>query len=88
MILPTIHRNGTSAVELLAQIRMAADVLSLAIRKLEEAHPNARDYYPQGANAYPIAVREHQTRIQCLMSVRQELEEIAEGILTQQNLDG
>lgn len=75
---PTIHRNGTGQDSLLAQQNNASELLRDAIRALEQAAPNARDYYPQGSEAFPAASKEHRARVIKLMEVRAELEAMAE----------
>lgn len=81
MILPTIHRNGTSGEDLLEQTCTAADAVKVAIRALENAGPNGRDYYPQGPDALQRAATEHRERIAKLAEVVAELEEMAERIV-------
>lgn len=80
MTKPTIHRNGTSREELLEQILKASHAIHLAIRDLQAACPNGRDYYPQGPAVINQAIDEHAARCEKLESVRRELEEIAEQI--------
>lgn len=80
MTFPTIHMNGTNPRDLLEdQMRATGSVLQ-AIHDLENAGPNARDYYPQGPGAFEQAVREHATRVARLVLVRKELEQISEHI--------
>ena len=81
MTLPTIHLNGTSKDELLQQVCDANNALNAAISKLLEATPNARDYYPQGPDAFRSAQKEHHERYMRLQAVRGELEELACGIV-------
>jgi hypothetical protein len=56
--LPTIHLNGTGAADLEAQYRAVRLTIGDAIRLLEHATCNARDFYPQGPGAYEKAVKE------------------------------
>ena len=52
MIIPTVHLNGTSGQDLLEQQQAVLDAL-LAVREaMMAATPNARDYYPQGEDAF------------------------------------
>jgi len=81
MMTPTIHMNGTSRNSLLDEIRDATHALSVAIEKLCAMRPNARDYYPQGQDAFAKAQEEHQSRITAVSAVRQELNALAESIL-------
>lgn len=77
---PTIHLNGTSAEALFASYADATNALREALRFLDEAAPNARDYYPQGDAAYRAAVTEHVSRVERLRDVLQELYELAEHV--------
>ena len=77
MIVPTIHRNGTAKQELIDQLCDAGGAISTAITALENACPNARDYYPQGQGAIQTAIEEHRKRIDALVQVRKELQQIA-----------
>ena len=80
MTLPTIHRNGTHAGDLLEGVLDAKLAINDAIAKLREAMPNGRDYYPQGNDAINQALREHAAREQRLSDVIAELDQIAEHI--------
>lgn len=79
-MIPTIHINGTSRERLLEALVNANDALIRAQMAVAETAPNARDYYPQGPDAIRHADREHLARMQKLIDVRQELEDIAEAI--------
>jgi len=81
MMIPTVHLNGTSRSELLRQFRDAYAALITATDKLAQASPNARDYYPQGDDAYGKARDEHIARMRKLKEVTADLEEIAAAIL-------
>ena len=70
---PTIHLNGTGASPLQNGYEAAYRALTDAINAVNEASPNARDYYPQGAQAYSQAVKEHSRRLAALAQVRDEL---------------
>lgn len=50
--LPTIHLNGTGARTLLKEYQAAYEALQLLQEKLANASCHARDYYPQGHEAY------------------------------------
>jgi len=80
VILPTIHMNGTSARDLLEGLCKAASSLRQAIRDLENAGPNGRDYYTQGPDAMAVAQREHQIRIDMLATVLADLNKISEHV--------
>jgi hypothetical protein len=80
MLFPTVHLNGTAKSDLVAQLESAIDSLFDAERKVSEAEPNGRDFYPQGPNVINQAIAEHVSRLNRLQSVRNELEQILESI--------
>lgn len=69
MTLPTIHMNGTSKRMLLE----GYDDAQFAIRQAQEAigkiEFNARDYYPQGPEAWTQAVQERSEMMHKLADV-------------------
>lgn len=73
MRLPTIHLNGTSREYLFEEAVAAAGALRGAIAALEGMTVNARDYYPQGPDAYSEAAREHRGRIERVRGVLSEV---------------
>lgn len=77
---PTIHRNGTSKPALYEQLLAASAAVRAAIWALAEAAPNARDYYPQGPDAYPQASAQHSARVQKMVDVREELYSLLEHV--------
>jgi hypothetical protein len=79
-MLPTVHLNGTSRAELQKQYEEAHTAIEHAITALAHAAPNGRDYYPQGAHAYGIAAREHESRVERLRNVQAELYAIYESV--------
>ena len=80
MIAPSIHLNGSSAESLLAEYEAAGAALRSALVALGEAAPNARDYYPQGPDAYAQAAREHGSRIERLRAVLEEIAQLHEFV--------
>lgn len=80
MMVPTVHLNGTSKDDLLEQVASAGDAVGRAIDALVLAQPNARDYYPQGSDAFSMATREHLARLAALETVKRELYELLERI--------
>ena len=80
MIVPTVHLNGTSKDELLRQVLEADRAVNVALSRLRDATPNARDYYPQGPDAFREASNAHYLRIARLQSVREELAGIYEAV--------
>ena len=77
---PMVHSNGTSRDALVEQYCDAGAAISKAIRALEAAYPNGRDYYPLGSEALKRATDEHNERIKALVRVREELEALAEYV--------
>jgi hypothetical protein len=80
MMIPSVHMNGTSREELVAQLCHACDGLLTAIDAVSAACPNPRDYYLQGPDAALLAAGEHATRVMTLHRMRDELQAIAEKI--------
>ena len=86
MIIPTIHLNGTPKKMLLEQWEEAYNALLNAQRRLAEAAPHGRDYYPQdfhGAlvgEALYIAQDEHRARMLKIESVMDDLVALCEAI--------
>jgi hypothetical protein len=76
---PTIHMNGTSANQLYEDYEEALDSVREAIKMLEKASPNGRDY-PQGDAAYTTAKKEHDARIAALVKICNELGAILEHV--------
>ena len=84
MMLPTIHLNGTSAEALQEGYCTVADALYLALKELIDNGPNARDYYPQGDEAYREAAKEHEARIRKVQEIRAEILQLQVAILDQE----
>lgn len=78
MMKPSIHLNGTSVQELKFNHELALRGIRQALDLMVKCDPHARDYYPQGPAAFPQAQKEYVIRLQKLMSVRNELEELYE----------
>jgi len=76
MKLPTLHLNGTSRERLADDYGTARTALRNALAAIEDAAPNARDYYPQGNGAFTQAQAEHASRVARLASVLSELGEL------------
>ncbi len=79
-VAPMIHTNGTSKKELVGKLETAVAALYSAIEGLQGTAPHARDYYLQSSDAYGMAKREHDDRMDRLTSVRAELQEIWEQL--------
>lgn len=72
MILPTIHLNGTGAKMLFADYRAAMDAIQDAQEAIRKIEFNARDYYPQGNEAWSAASQEMQDRRLALQRVHDD----------------
>lgn len=77
---PTIHLNGTRQQALLDGVVDAQTAVRLAVEKLTAASPNARDYYPQGPQAFPEADAWFRKRIAALAVIGDDLQELAIAI--------
>ena len=75
MTLPTVHLNGTSAQSLYDAAEAAHDAVREAMRLLQQAAPNGRDYYPKGPSVFHQAQGEHVERLAHLQFVMGELEQ-------------
>lgn len=80
LTLPTVHLNGSSQENLLDGYIAAMDALREAVKALQATSPNGRDYYTQGPDALPKAVKEHSARLHRLADTIHELNAIAEHI--------
>ena len=83
MMIPTVHRNGTSREALVEQMRGAADAVDQAIQALQETTPNRRDYYPQGEQALELACEEYRQRLLAVRQVHADLMLLWQGIVDQ-----
>ncbi len=81
MRIPTIHLNGTSKERLVSGYEKAHRALRVAGEALSEIEFNPRDYYVQGPQAWPEAVREMDERLKALAKIQNEIETILEEIL-------
>lgn len=79
---PSIHLNGSSADALIEQLTGAGRALRDALRALDDAAPNARDYYLQGdGDEFGKAMREHLSRVERVRSVMEEITSIDEHVM-------
>lgn len=81
MRLPTIHINGTHRNNLLEGLSKVSSTLGDALYAMRRASPNARDYYPQGQEAFAEAASGHASRIERISSVAAEIEAMIEHVL-------
>ena len=81
MMFPTVHLNGTAGADLQDRVTDAMLALHTAIKALQAAGPNGRDYYVQrDVTAFAQAQQQHEDRLARLESVQVELVEISESI--------
>jgi hypothetical protein len=80
MRLPTIHLNGTGLATLTREYDAAAEKLCDFIDAWRSIEFNARDYYPQGPDAWTKALAEREAQSVNLRAVRQYLQEIREHL--------
>jgi hypothetical protein len=80
MMVPTIHRNGTSRDGLMEPLKEALEALRKAGDAVVKTSPNGRDFYPQGNDALRDAQYEHLVRVTRLKVVYDELMELALAI--------
>lgn len=73
LIKPTIHLNGSDPVRLKELYWEAQHAIGEALRKMYDASPNARDYYPQGDGAYQKARAEDEERIRAVKRAQEDL---------------
>jgi hypothetical protein len=74
---PTVHLNGSHPDQLMDALMNTHASLEEALDNLALAAPHARDYYPQGDEAFYEARDEHASRVQRLRSVAKEILDIA-----------
>jgi hypothetical protein len=82
-VFPTVHLNGTSGADLLDQSCAVMAAIHAALEALQNATPNARDYYTQDGDAFAAARAEHAARVAAIAAVLHDHEAIAESISDQ-----
>ncbi len=80
MRIPTLHLNGTGKIMLTQGYLEAYTALRRAEEAMYKIEFNPRDYYVQGPDAWPEAVKEMDARFEAIGKVRKEIEEILEAI--------
>lgn len=75
---PSIHLNGTSPEVLCSQQEEILRSCNELLDALYKNAPHARDYYPQGENAYHEANDEFLMRVKLVKQVRYETERMLE----------
>jgi len=82
-LIPTVHLNGSSPATLVDGLQVAINAVAVAIETVQDAAPNARDYYPQGDGAFIFASREHQVNADALHEIHARLSATLRGIVRQ-----
>ena len=73
MMIPSVHLNGTSQKNLLAELETAYSAVNAANDALRQVTVHGRDYYVQGDHAYPQARHEMDARLGALEQVMSDL---------------
>ena len=81
MITPTIHSNGTGKDMLLRDYMAARQAILDAIEAMRKIEFNARDYYPQGPEAWNLAREEQLARFRAIDKVADDFKKIAISIV-------
>jgi hypothetical protein len=81
--IPTVHLNGTSGSSLKREYLIAYEAIDKSIEALADATLNARDFYPQGADAYSQARAERDAAFEKLRQAQAYVEQVLEGICDQ-----
>ena len=81
--IPTLHLNGTGKTTLRDEYAAAYDALTKALEAFASTTSNARDFYPQGANAYQLHKQERNKALAELRSAKLYVEEMLAGIIDQ-----
>jgi hypothetical protein len=74
LTLPSIHLNGTGRKMLTDDYGTAYRALQTAFRAFQSIEFNARDYYPQGGDAFAQARTQRDIQLHHLAEVRHYLE--------------
>jgi hypothetical protein len=85
MMYPTAHRSGWDKLIIKAEYEAACGALSQAIVAFMQINVSDRDYHtphyvPSGISANAVAHAEHISRLDRLVTVRAELEEIISAL--------
>jgi hypothetical protein len=81
-MIPTRHLNGTSQKDIDDNYETMLAALREAIKVMEAASPNARDYYVQGPDAFGVAQAQHVNRILRVADVKNQVEQEFHEFLT------
>jgi hypothetical protein len=81
--IPTLHLNGTSGTTLRDEYMASYKAIGKAIDSLVAATCNARDFYPQGSDAYYKARDERALAFDQLRQAQHYVSEVLMGICDQ-----
>lgn len=81
--IPTVHLNGTGGTTLRDEYMAAYEAIGKAVDALVTATCNARDFYPQGSDAYYKARDERAEAFDKLRQVQHYVSEILMGVCDQ-----
>ena len=70
MLLPIVHRNGTSKEALLEQVCIVGRALGDVLRAMADTAPNQRDYYPESGR-WEKALTEYAHRVETITVMRE-----------------
>ena len=83
-IVPRVHLNGSSAVNLLAERELVGQAARKLLEALADGTPNARDFYPISDTAYTRAIAVHSARMSAIRdmvnAIQEEMLEIQEQV--------
>lgn len=80
LMLPALHLNGTGYADLLDDLTECASRISVAMSKMRQSGPHARDYYVQRPGAYQDAIAQHEDRLKRLEGVLDEFRFMADAL--------
>lgn len=80
LVIPLIHPNGTRKVTLITDLELVYAALNEVRKKMKEAAPNGRDYYPLGADAINRATDQHLDRMRRIDAVQDEIQALITAI--------
>ena len=83
LAIPTVHLGGSSADSLMEGLKDAATAVMIAHEALQNAGPNARDYYVQSPEAWTLAENQHRSRTEKIKSVYDDIVAIYEAVFEQ-----
>jgi hypothetical protein len=83
IVIPAVNINGTSRAELVEQQLTARHALDAAMLAMKAAAPHGRDYQTVDQSVFRIARAEHGRRLQAIVALMSEYQQMAEAINAQ-----